>query len=74
MAVGAAINLTATATDADSWKWMKGASNVTGATGTGNVATFTKASAVVGDTGNYKAVFTNAVGSVDSAVSVVTVA
>lgn len=53
---------------------MKGASNVAGATGTGNVATFSKANAQAGDSGNYKVVFTNAAGSTDSTVSVVTVA
>ena len=74
MAVGATLNLTATADEADSWKWMKGASNVAGATGTGNVATFSKANAQAGDSGNYKVVFTNAAGSTDSTVSVVTVA
>lgn len=72
--MGAALNLSATATEAVSWKWMKGASNVSGATGTGNVATFSKLNAQVGDSGNYKAVFTNAAGSTDSTVAVVTVA
>lgn len=66
--------MSATATDADSWKWMKGASNVVGATGTGNVATFTKASAATGDSGSYKAVFTNAAGTTNSNASTVTVA
>lgn len=71
---GNPVVLSATATDADSWKWMKGNANVPGATGTGSVATLNIQSAQTSDTGNYKAVFTNALGTVNSNIAVVTVA
>lgn len=74
VAPGNPVVLSSTARDADSWKWMKGNANVPGATGTGNVATLNIQSAQTIDTGNYKVVFTNALGSVNSNIAVVTVA
>ena len=74
MTAGNPVVLGAIAVDADSWKWMKGNTNVPGATGTGNVATLNIVKAVAGDAGNYKVVFTNKLGSTTSTVAAVVVA
>lgn len=65
--------MNATAADADSWAWMKGAALIPGATGVGNAATFVKASAVLGDAGSYSVRFTNAGGSISTTTAAVTV-
>ncbi len=73
--VGGAITLKAIATGSTpmTWKWQKGGVDVSGATGTGLTATFTKSKAKAGDAGSYTCIFTNKAGSVTSGAAQVTV-
>lgn len=66
---GSAINLSIVATNATSYQWKKGSSDISGATS----ATYTKAGAVPADAGSYTCVATNAVGSTTSGAAVITI-
>ena len=69
--VGGSVSFTvaATGTPTPTYQWQKGGVNIAGATS----ATYTIASAVIGDAGSYTAVATNSVGSVTSAAAALTV-
>ncbi len=68
---GSAINLSVSATGGTTftYQWRKNGVNIAGATG----ATYTIASAVAGDAGNYDVIVTNSAGAALSAMALVTV-
>ena len=66
---GATFSVAAGGTAPLTYQWQKGGVNVIGATS----ATFTIASAVAGDAGNYTVIVTNGVGNVTSSTAVLTV-
>ncbi|EGR3070240.1 phage tail protein [Vibrio parahaemolyticus] len=55
------------------WKWQKDGSDVSGATGSGLTATFTKDNVQSADDGDYTCIFTNAAGTATSDAATVTV-
>ncbi len=69
VSVGGAIALTVEATGSPTYQWQKNGENIAGAI----AATFSVASAAVGDAGDYRVIASNAGGSVTSAVATVTV-
>ncbi|MGM6681372.1 immunoglobulin domain-containing protein [Vibrio parahaemolyticus] len=72
---GEAISLSADATGDTpmSWKWKLGGVDVSGATGTGLSAVFSKTSAALSDSGDYTCEFSNAAGTALTNAATITV-
>lgn len=67
--VGDNVSFTIASSDATSFQWQKGGSNISGQTST----TYTITGAVTGDAGNYTCIATNSSGSTTSSTAVLTV-
>lgn len=73
MATSAPLSLRAVASGASSWVITKDGAAITGASGSGNTATYRVAAAAAGDAGTYQVRFTNSGGTTSGRAATVTV-